>query len=174
MELTEEEVLQILKIMDESHFDQLHLEIGELKLSVSKSGTMERFQEGPQKPAVPVSRSSGTSEAVPAAQKAGALDGQQRSFGNNVLEEGLVPITAPLMGVFYSRPDPDSPPYVEVGKIVAVDDTIGLIEIMKLFNSVKASVPGTIARICVESGQLVEYGQPLFLVKPPGAGSGSK
>ena len=165
MELTEEEVLQILKIMDESHFDQLHLEMGELKLSISKSGKMESFSEATSIPVVTVGNGAAPN-AAPTAQKASAAEPRQCKAENDAVEEGLVPITAPLMGVFYSRPDPDAPPYVEVGKIVGADDTVGLIEVMKLFNSVKASIPGKIARIFVESGQLVEYGQTLFLVKP--------
>ena len=62
------------------------------------------------------------------------------------------------MGLFYRRPNPESPPYVEEGQVVKADDTVALIEVMKLFTSVKAGTRGTIVHICVENAQLVEYG----------------
>ncbi len=171
MELTEEEVLQILKILDESDFDQLHLEVGDLKLSVSKSGSLDCPQGGPQPVAAAVrpQKESPTplskAETTQAAQ-GGEVPGVKPAAAADVAsEEGLARITAPMLGVFYSRPDPSAPPYVEAGHTVKPDDTVGLIEVMKLFTSVKAGVHGTIQRICVESGQLVEYGQTLFLVK---------
>ena len=173
MELTEEEVLQILKILDESDFDQLHLEVGDLKLSVSKSGPLGCMPEQPSL-AVPLAEAvSARSESsmpapAPAASGAGVVAAKPAAACEVVAEEGLARITAPMLGVFYSRPDPAAPPYVEEGQLVKEDDTVGLIEVMKLFTSVKAGVQGTVARICVESGQLVEYGQTLFLVKAQG------
>ncbi len=174
MELTEEEVLQILKILDESDFDQLHLEVGDLKLSVSKNGPLGCMQEQPSV-AVPLAAAvSARSEPsmpapAPAASGAGVVAAKPAAACEVVAEEGLARITPPMLGVFYSRPDPAAPPYVEEGQLVKEDDTVGLIEVMKLFTSVKAGVQGTVARICVESGQLVEYGQTLFLVKAQGA-----
>lgn len=165
MEITEEDVLQILKILDESNFDQLHLEMGDLKLTVSKNGPPGCLQDQPQAAAPPPASARMEASAAPVVEKAGvAADKPATSAA--VAEEGLVSITASMLGVFYSRPDPSSPPYVEVGQIVKADDTVGLIEVMKLFTAVKAGVQGTIARICVESNTLVEYGQTLFMVKP--------
>jgi acetyl-CoA carboxylase biotin carboxyl carrier protein len=83
-----------------------------------------------------------------------------------ISEEGLLKISSPMLGTFYRRPAPGSPPYVEEGTFVKEDDTVCLLEVMKVFNSVKAGVKGHIAKVCAESGDLVEYGQTLFLVKP--------
>jgi acetyl-CoA carboxylase biotin carboxyl carrier protein len=77
-----------------------------------------------------------------------------------------VPITAPLLGTFYVAPEPGAPPFVQVGAAITEDTTVGLIEVMKVFNSVRASVKGTIAQVVAQNGQFVEYGQTLFLVKP--------
>ena len=166
MELTEEDVLQILKILDESNLDQLYLEMGDLKLTVSKNSPLGCPQDQPQA-AAPTGARMELSTA-PVVEKAGVAADKPAATSAAVAEEGLVSITASMLGVFYSRPDPSSSPYVEVGQVVKADDTVGLIEVMKLFTAVKAGVQGTIARICVESNTLVEYGQTLFLVRPQG------
>lgn len=70
------------------------------------------------------------------------------------------------MGRFYGKPDPGSPPYVKLGDRVDAEDTVGLIEVMKLFNAIAAGVSGTIAQVCVEDAEVVEFGQVLFYVQP--------
>ena len=82
------------------------------------------------------------------------------------IPEGLLPITAPLLGTFYVAPEPGAPPFVKVDAVVTEDTTVGLIEVMKVFNSVRAGVKGTVVEIVAQNGQFVEYGQTLFLVKP--------
>jgi biotin carboxyl carrier protein len=77
----------------------------------------------------------------------------------------MVPIKAPLLGTVYRRPAPEAPPYVELDSFVKEDDTVCLIEVMKVFTAVKAGVRGRITEILVETNQMVEYGQPLFMVK---------
>ena len=77
-----------------------------------------------------------------------------------------------MVGTFYRAPAPGAPPFVEVGSRVAAADTVCILEIMKLMNSIAAGVRGRVARICVENATLVEYGQPLGLIEPeapPGA-----
>ena len=79
---------------------------------------------------------------------------------------GTVPITAPLVGTFYRRATPESPPLVEVGQIVHPGDTVCIIEAMKVMNEIKAECSGTVMEVCVRNAQPVEYGQVLFRVKP--------
>ncbi len=168
-ELTEDEVLQILKLLDESNFDQLHLEVGDLKLSVSKSGPIGPVEaEARQAPAVSPKPRQEKAPLVEASSAAKAPGDKPSPPPDTAAEAGLLRITAPLLGTFYSRPDPSAPPYVEVGKFVRPDDTVGLIEVMKLFTAVKAGVQGHVSQVLVQSGQMVEYGQTLFLVKPDG------
>ena len=81
-------------------------------------------------------------------------------------EENLKPIKSPMVGTFYSAPAPDASPFVSVGSAVDEDTDVCIIEAMKVFNNIKAEVRGTIARILIENGQPVEFGQVLFLVKP--------
>ncbi len=74
-------------------------------------------------------------------------------------------VESPMVGVFYAAPSPDSDPYVTVGSTVNKGDVLCLIEAMKLMNEVTAEKSGTITKVCVENGQVVEYGQPIFMIK---------
>lgn len=80
--------------------------------------------------------------------------------------QGLVTITSPMVGTFYAAPNPDSEPFVSAGDTVEAETVVCIIEAMKVFNEVKAEVAGSIAKVLVENGQAVEFGQPLFMVKP--------
>ncbi len=77
-----------------------------------------------------------------------------------------VEIVSPMVGTFYVSPDTDSPPFVNVGDSVSEDTTVCIIEAMKIFNEIKAQCEGTIIKVLVESGEPVEFGQPLFIVNP--------
>jgi acetyl-CoA carboxylase biotin carboxyl carrier protein len=81
-------------------------------------------------------------------------------------KENLHKITSPMVGTFYQSPSPDADNYVKVGSKVSKDSIVCIVEAMKLFNEIEAEVNGEIVEILVKDGQLVEYGQPLFLVKP--------
>lgn len=75
------------------------------------------------------------------------------------------PVTSPMVGVFYAAPAPDQEPYVSVGARVNKGDVLCLIEAMKLMNEVTAEKSGEIVEVCVDNGQVVEYGQTLFMIK---------
>lgn len=81
-------------------------------------------------------------------------------------EEGLVPVTTPLLGTFYASPAPDEPPYVQEGDQVEAGQVVALVEAMKVFNEIHADLPGTIAKILVSPGQLVQSGQALMHLRP--------
>jgi acetyl-CoA carboxylase biotin carboxyl carrier protein len=83
-------------------------------------------------------------------------------------EKNLIPIKSELIGTFYTRPKPDSEPFVTVGSRVSPTTTVCVIEAMKIFTEVPAGVTGTIAQILVENSQHVEYGTVLFLIEPTG------
>jgi acetyl-CoA carboxylase biotin carboxyl carrier protein len=170
MELSEDDVLHILKLIDESKFDYFQLEVGELKITVSKgepiplSSSPQQVATAPRPSPAPVSARPAAvatpAAAAPAAQTAPA------SVEARAAAEGLVTVTAPLLGTFYVAPEPGAPPFTHVGANVTEDTTVGLIEVMKVFNSVRAGAKGTIVEAIAQNGQFVEYGQTLFLVKP--------
>ncbi|MCC6579213.1 MAG: acetyl-CoA carboxylase biotin carboxyl carrier protein [Phycisphaeraceae bacterium] len=80
-------------------------------------------------------------------------------------DPGLTAIRSPMVGTFYASPSPDAPPFVTVGSQVGPETVVCLIEAMKVFNEIKAELSGTIEKVLVESGQAVEFDQPLFLVR---------
>jgi len=171
--INQDDVLEILKIIEESSFDELHLEMGELKLIVKKHaahgsiGEHEAPLQEPAEPLVPEERPDITEPQEPDAPQAIPPEGPaQRAEPTVALdEEGLTPIKSPMLGTFYRAPKPGAPPFVEVGQVVREDDTVCIIEVMKLFNTIKAGIRGRIAKICAESAQMVEFQQTLFLVE---------
>jgi acetyl-CoA carboxylase biotin carboxyl carrier protein len=78
----------------------------------------------------------------------------------------LIEIPSPMVGTFYSASDPESPPFVDVGTRVHSGMVVCILEAMKVFNEIKAEVSGTVERILVKNAEAVEFGQPLFLVRP--------
>lgn len=80
-------------------------------------------------------------------------------------DDSLHAITSPMVGTFYSSPNPDSPAFVSVGSSIGNDSTVCLVEAMKVFTEIKAECSGTIEKILVKNGDAVEFGQKLFLVK---------
>lgn len=171
--IKKDEVIQILKILAESTLDEVHLETGQLKLIAKKSaahGAIQELEMGRQEPTEsPVPQQSpeispvqgpGTSAEIPVEGPA-----QRDEPGLQLEEEGLTPIKSPMLGTFYRAPKPGAPAFVQVGQEVREDDTVCIIEVMKLFNTIKAGVRGRIAKVCVENTQMVEFQQTLFLVE---------
>lgn len=175
--MTEDEVLQILDLVEKSNFDYLDLEIGDLKLTVSKSGvpavpaTVSVTQAAPAAaapaPAAPAAEAPAAAPAPAAEAPAPAPAAESAPAAQPVTaKEGTVPIPAPMVGTFYATPEPGAPPFVKLGDRVDAETTVGLVEVMKVFNAVSSGTAGTIDEVCVESGQFVEHGQTLFLVRP--------
>lgn len=81
-------------------------------------------------------------------------------------DDDLVAIESPMVGTFYAAAGPDKPPFVKVGSSINAETVVCLVEAMKVFNEIKAECSGTIERVLVKSGEPVEFGQRLFLVKP--------
>ena len=157
MELTEDDVLEILKLFEQSKFDFLQLEQGERKITVSKGGYVSARTDAalviaPARALPAAAASSTTPQAAPAVSAAP--------------EPGLLPVTAPMVGKFYAAPSPSDPPFVMPGTKVAAGATVGLIEVMKVFASIKTETAGVIERILVSNGQFVEFGQTLFWIRP--------
>ena len=150
--LTNDEIIELLKALNESKFDELRLEIAGFKLVLSKGSTSESIQQVEAPP-----------EPEEAQEPEDLLNGDSHHLKDL---EGLVAVRSPILGIFYRAPKPGAPPFVEAGSRVGADDTVCLIEVMKLFNTVAAGISGTIARVCAENGQMVEFGQVLFLVEP--------
>jgi acetyl-CoA carboxylase biotin carboxyl carrier protein len=156
MELTEDDVLEILKLFEQSKFDFLQLEQGERKITVAKGGYVSARTDAGQAPARALPAAAAASLAAPPAPPAVSA----------APEPGLLPVTAPMVGKFYAAPSPSDPPFVTPGTKVTAGATVGLIEVMKVFASIKTETAGVIERILVSNGQFVEFGQTLFWLRP--------
>ena len=165
MTLTEDDVIRILKLVEQSTFDELHLETGEIKLVVRKKGcgTAVVDTQTAATGTTPIPSAPAREEGTPVSKPGQRKGKKTKTVGQ---QEGLLPIKAPLLGTVYRRPSPETPHYVDVGSLVKEDDTVCLIEVMKVFTAVKAGISGRIAEVLVETGEMVEYGQPLFRVEP--------
>jgi acetyl-CoA carboxylase biotin carboxyl carrier protein len=138
MALSDDDVREILRLIDESDLDELRIETGDLKLHVLRGEASTREAVG--------------SEA-PAEMKAAGADGAIKS------------IKAPMPGTFYRAGGPGMEPFVDVGARVEPDTIVCIIEIMKMMNSVPAGVSGTIVEICAEDAQVIRDGATLFRVQ---------
>ena len=93
-------------------------------------------------------------------------DGAEAIVAGEVVPVDFMEIHSPMVGTFYARPDPESPQFVQVGSRVDASTVVCILEAMKVFSEIKAETSGTIERVLVKDGEAVEYGQPLFLVRP--------
>lgn len=160
MSPTIEEIQEVLKIFLDSELQDLRLEIGNVRLAVSKSGAPAPQPFSSPAPG-PVVAAAGAPPTAPAAATAPA-----KAPAAAAAREGWVVVTAPSVGVFYRRPSPDQAPFVQVGSEVAANDPVCLIEVMKMFTGVVAPCKGRIADILIEDATMVEYGQPLMYIEP--------
>lgn len=169
--LTDHDVRQINSLvdtLDRSNFDYLQVDVGNMKVTIGKGSLpMAGVPSVPMAQAGAVTPNAAASAANAAANAAiPATAGVATPEATPAIQAGWLPVTATIMGRFYSRPDPNSPPYVQVGDRVAAEDTVCLIEVMKLFNAIPAGVSGTVTRVCVQDAAVVEFGQVLFYVQP--------
>jgi acetyl-CoA carboxylase biotin carboxyl carrier protein len=137
MPLSEDDIREILRLIDESDVAELRIETGELSLHVVRD-----------------------------AAAAEPTEAEARGAPVEAATDGPVTISAPMLGTFYRAPAPGAPPFVDVGTRVDPDTVVCLIEVMKMMNPVNAGIAGTIAEVCVENAEFVEYGAPLFQVRP--------
>jgi acetyl-CoA carboxylase biotin carboxyl carrier protein len=158
MTLTAKDVAEILRLLESSSFDNLSLEMNGVKLN------LQRGSVAPARPAAaPAPQPQPMIEEAPAQKE--RADAASRP-AKPPSEAGLKDISSPLLGIFYRAPKPGEPPFVEVGAKVEPDTVIGIIEVMKLMNSVRAGAAGQIAEILVDNGALVEYGEILMRIRP--------
>ncbi len=155
MALSDEDVREILRIIDEADLDELRLETEGFSLHVRK-GTGGVDAGPPRAPGRPPA----TADRVPVGGP------ESTPPGTDSREGGLLTIDAPMLGTFYRAEAPGKPPFVEVGVRVEHDTIVCIIEVMKMMNSVPAGVSGKIAQVVPDNAALVEYGQTLFRVEP--------
>jgi acetyl-CoA carboxylase biotin carboxyl carrier protein len=143
MPLSDDDIREILRLIDESEVEELRVETERFSLHVLRGGALPSAEREP--PARPAAEPAALAVSEP---------------------DGLHTISAPMLGTFYRAEAPGAPPFVAVGTRVEWHTVVCLIEVMKMMNSVPAGVAGTIVEVCAENAQLVEHGAPLFHVEP--------
>jgi acetyl-CoA carboxylase biotin carboxyl carrier protein len=136
MPLTHEDIREILRLIDESDLAELRIETHGFSLHVRKDG-------------------AGAPALAP-----------RHDDDPAAASDELITVPSPMLGTFYRAEGPGQEPFVELGSRVEPDTTICIIEVMKMMNSIPAGVRGTVVEVCAGNGTLVEYGQPLYRVKP--------
>ncbi|MBL0388138.1 acetyl-CoA carboxylase biotin carboxyl carrier protein [Tumebacillus sp. ITR2] len=163
------EIRELIRLLDETSINEFNYELEGAKLLIKKNevgvanivAAPQLVQAAPapvvQAPAAPVAAApvaAPVAEAAPAPAAAPKAD-----------DKNLHKVVSPMVGTFYKSPSPDSDAYVKAGARVDEKTIVCIVEAMKLMNEIEADVKGEIVEVLVENGQLVEYGQPLFLVK---------
>jgi len=161
------ELKEILQILEEKEITEFELEEQGMKLRIRKAGASPNHSAGPAAPlplvptVIPSSLDASGPVALPPARAAEAP-----SPVPTAEEQGLVTVKSPIVGTFYRSPDPGSPPFVNVSDHVRVGQVLCIIEAMKLMNEIEAEVAGEVMKVHPENGQPVQYGDPLFTIRP--------
>ncbi|RYL92348.1 acetyl-CoA carboxylase biotin carboxyl carrier protein [Sporolactobacillus sp. THM7-4] len=161
--LSIEDIKALMKEMDASSISELKYEAENMKITLKKAQAAAAVAESGQM--LVQSAPLQAAQAQPAPQTAQTAVPADTADQTPSDDASLHKITAPMVGTFYSSSSPDTEPFVTKGSKVDEKTVVCIVEAMKLFNEIEAEVRGTIVDVLAEDGQLVEYGQPLFLVK---------
>ena len=159
MSLSHDDVQALLRILDDSAYDELNLDTGEFRLQLRRSSDGKGWQQ-----------SSAASAAAPQEPRAIAATPQAAAAAEPPPSEpGLLDVRAPMVGTWYRSPKPGAEPFITEGSEVQPDSVIGIIEVMKLMSSIPARASGTVVEILAADASFVEKGQLLLRVRPGAA-----
>ena len=159
MSFSHDDVQRLVKLLDSSHFDELHLEAEGIKLTLRRNGAGSTAPTPVASASVPA-----TSKLAPPAQTA-PPGPPAVAASTPTPDANLIEIRAPMLGTFYGAPKPGADPFVAIGGRLTADTAVGIIEVMKLMNSISARVEGVLAEVLVRDGDLVEFDQVLMRVR---------
>lgn len=146
------EIKELIKLIDSSSLSEFHLEKDDIKLQIKKESTVKIIKD---EKALTLNKEEHISE----------IDALKEERIKDKEDENLHLVKCPIVGVFYSSPKPDSPPFVKVGDKIKKGDVLCIVEAMKLMNEITSDVDGEVVEILVENQSPVEYGQPLFKIR---------
>jgi acetyl-CoA carboxylase biotin carboxyl carrier protein len=161
MTIEADEIPVIVTLFEDSDWDDLELVSGDVRLVLSKRDGVV-----------------GAAPGEPATLKPGRTEPQRAVVSvppppPSIVEEdppdGVVTVRSPTLGTFFVAPKPGAPPFVHPGDRVTADDTLGIVEVMKLMNPVKAPTAGEVVKVCAANNELVEYDRVLFWIRPEGS-----
>jgi acetyl-CoA carboxylase biotin carboxyl carrier protein len=152
-------IKKLIDLLEESNLAEIEIKEGE------ESVRLARTPRGGYAPAPSTYAEPARAQAMPMQSPVDAATGGAPAgeAGGPALPDGHV-VRSPMVGTFYTSPAPDKPAFVTVGQAVKAGETLGIIEAMKMFNPIEADVSGTVVAVLGESGQPVEFDQPLFVI----------
>jgi acetyl-CoA carboxylase biotin carboxyl carrier protein len=154
----------LLRLMTEHDLSEIELKEGDQRIRLRKGSAIPTaYLPAPTAYPAPAPQSAPHPGPAPTAAGSGPATSASAAAAPT---RNLLEIKSPMVGTFYSRPKPDKPDFVSAGSPVKPDTVVCLIEAMKLYNDIKAEVSGTIAEVCVNNGDFVEFNQVLFRVEP--------
>ena len=174
MSLTPDDIRAIVTAFDTSDWTELSLQHGDTRLEMSRAEirTLPIAPIAPAAPAAPAAAELPAPATAPTPTAEPSIDVPPTvtptPTGPESASEG-VSVLAPTVGLFWKSPQPGAPPFVEVGQQVSADDTVCIVEVMKLMSHVKAGVAGVVIRVSVEDGAMVEHGDTLVIIAPAAA-----
>ncbi|HEY1140939.1 MAG TPA: acetyl-CoA carboxylase biotin carboxyl carrier protein [Lysobacter sp.] len=151
-------IKKLIDLLEESNLAEIEIKEGEESVRLARTPKGSFAMAQPMMQAAPA---AAPAPVMPMASPTDAASGGTPKASD--LPPGHV-VRAPMVGTFYSSPAPDKPSFVSVGQAVKQGETLGIIEAMKMFNPIEADVAGTVVKILVESGQPIEFDQPLFVI----------
>jgi acetyl-CoA carboxylase biotin carboxyl carrier protein len=159
-------IKKLIDLLEESNLAEIEIKEGEesVRLARTPQGGMVQGNMYAMAPAAYAQPAPAATAPMPMPMQSPteAATGGHAKAGAD-LPDGMV-LRSPMVGTFYASPSPDKPAFVSVGQAVKAGDTLGIIEAMKMFNPIEADVSGTVLKILAESGQPVEFDQPLFVI----------
>jgi acetyl-CoA carboxylase biotin carboxyl carrier protein len=158
-----EQIEQLLNYMSEHNLEEFEFENGEVRIRLKKPSAAPVYAAPPRAHAAPEIIVAG----APASQAAGgAPPASSAAHAPAASSEDLHLVKSPIVGTYYGAPSPGAEPFVKVGGFVETGQTLCIVEAMKLMNEIESDSSGEVLRVFVENGQPVEYGQPLFGIRP--------
>jgi acetyl-CoA carboxylase biotin carboxyl carrier protein len=155
-----QKIEELLRIMGEHNLEEFDYSSGDLRIRLKKPSTgVALSQRSISVPEIIVADAVGPAGAVPAAEGASGGAEEKVSGDTHVVK-------SPIVGTFYGSPSPGAEPFVKIGDYVETGQTLCIVEAMKLMNEIESDESGEVVRIFAENGQPVEYGQPLFGIRP--------
>ena len=164
MSLSYKEVAEILKIIDASCCEEVVLELENTRLVVRRGGGGGGATNGID--SLPPKAESIASTPAKQTRTSPATSVATESLPSS--DDSNMTVRSPMTGTCYCRPSPDDAPFVEEGATITSGDTLCLIEVMKLYTTIEASADGIVESILVEDGKLVDFDQPLFVIRSHG------
>ena len=166
MALSPEDIRALISAFQSSDWDEMSLQYGDTRLDLTRNGHPPVGRQNPPVAAVAAAPAAAPAAAIAPAAPATAAVAAAPSGPTSVAHPDGQKVTSPSLGLFWRSPQPGAPSFVEVGQQVDAEDTVCIVEVMKLMNHVKAGVSGKVVAILVDNGAMVEFGQTLVVVEP--------